>query len=167
MRRKPRSASSGIFAGGLGIDCLYQGALVTLLTMTAYFIGVNWGLPSSEWVFTNISFDLMHDRALMGTTMAFLTMSMCEIFHSFNMRSQRGSSIKMLFKGSHNYGIFASMAASLVLTTVVIEVDFLANAFDFTKLDLAHYGVAIALAFSIIPIVEIVKAFQRLASKNK
>lgn len=169
MKRKPRSASAGVFAGGLGIDCLYQGALVTILTMGAYFIGVNWGLPFAQWQFTGISLadTLMHDRALTGTTMAFLTMSMCEIFHSINMRSQRGSVIKMLIKGSHNWALFGSMVASLALTTVVIEVPFLANAFDFINLDLAHYGTAIALAFCIIPIVEIVKAFQRLASKNK
>lgn len=168
MKRKPRSASAGVFAGGLGIDCLYQGALVTILTMGAYFIGVNWGVPFSEWVFTNIALDgPMHTQALTGTTMAFLTMSMCEIFHSINMRSQRGSVIKMLIKGSHNWALFGSMVASLALTTVVIEVPFLANAFDFINLDLAHYGTAIALAFCIIPIVEIVKAFQRLASKNK
>lgn len=169
MRRKPRSAKAGVFSGGLGVDVLYQGVLVTILTIAAYFIGVNWGLPSAQWLFTNISLadPIMHDRALTGTTMAFLTMSMCEIFHSLNLRSQRGSVIKMMFKGSFNLPLFASMLAALVLTTVVIEVDFLAKAFDFVKLDFAHYGVAIGLAICIIPIVEIVKAFQRLVSKKK
>ncbi len=169
MRRKPRSAKAGVFSGGLGVDVLYQGALVTILTLCAYFLGVNWGLPFSEWIFTNISLanPATHDMALTGTTMAFLTMSMCEIFHSLNMRSQRGSVVKMLFKGSVNIPLLGSMVAALVLTTVVIEVPFLANAFDFAHLDLAHYGVAMAIAFCIIPIVEIVKAFQRLASKKK
>ena len=169
MKRKPRSAKAGVFSGGLGIDVCYQGALVTGLIIVAYFIGVNWGLPSSEWLFTNISLSdpLMHTRALTGTTMAFLTMSMCEIFHSINLRSQRGSIIKMMFKGSFNVPLFVSMLAAFVLTTVVIEVPFLAKTFDFVQLDLAHYGVAIGLAICIIPIVEIVKAFQRLASKKK
>lgn len=169
MRRKPRSASAGVFSGGLGIDCLYQGVLVTLLTLGAYFIGVNWGLPSSEWLFTGISLSdpLMHTRALTGTTMAFLTMSMCEIFHSLNMRSQRGSVVAMTLKGSVNIPLLGSMVASLIMTTVVIEVGFLADAFDFINLDAQHYFVALGLAFSIIPIVEIVKAFQRLAHKKK
>ena len=92
---------------------------------------------------------------------------MCEIFHSLNLRSQRGSVIKMMFKGSFNLPLFASMFAALALTTIVIEVPFLVNAFDFVQLDLAHYGVAIGLAICIIPIVEIVKAFQRLAGKKK
>ncbi len=169
MKRKPRSSKAGVFADGLGIDVCYQGALVTMLTITAYFIGVNWGLPSAEWLFTNISLadPLMHDRALTGTTMAFLTMSMCEIFHSLNMRSQRGSVVAMAFKGSHNKFLYGSMLAALVLTTLVIEVDFLAKAFDFMPLDIAHYGVAMALAFMIIPIVEIIKAIQRAAAKKK
>ncbi len=169
MKRKPRSASAGVFSGGLGIDCLYQGVLVTILTMAAYFAGVNWGVPFAQWTFTNISLSdvLMHDRALTGTTMAFLTMSMCEIFHSLNMRSQRGSIIVMMLKGSVNLPLFGSMVASLILTTVVIEIPFLADAFDFAALDLKHYFVALGLAFCIIPIVEIVKLFQRAATKNK
>ena len=169
MRRKPRSAKAGVFSGGLGIDVLYQGALVTVLTLVAYFFGVNWGLPSAEWLFTNISLTdpILHDRALTGTTMAFLTMSMCEIFHSLNLRSQRGSVIKMMAKGSFNIPLFGSMLAALVMTTAVIEIEFLANAFDFVKLDLAHYGVAMGLAVCIIPIVEIVKTIQRAATKNK
>ena len=169
MRRKPRSAKAGVFSGGLGIDVIYQGALVTVLTLVAYFFGVNWGLPSAEWLFTNISLTdpILHDRALTGTTMAFLTMSMCEIFHSLNLRSQRGSVIKMMAKGSFNIPLFGSMLAALVMTTAVIEIDFLAKAFDFVTLDLAHYGVAMGLAVCIIPIVEIVKAIQRAATKNK
>lgn len=169
MKRKPRSAKAGVFSGGLGIDVLYQGAVVTGLILVAYFVGVNWGLPFSQWLFTNISLSdpVMHTRALTGTTMAFLTMSMCEIFHSINLRSQRGSVIKMILKGSFNTPLFLSMIAAFVLTTVVIEVPFLATTFDFVPLDIAHYGVAIGLAFSIIPIVEIVKLFQRLANKKK
>ena len=39
MRRPPRKASDGIFAGGLGVDVVYQGAMVTAVTLAAYFIG--------------------------------------------------------------------------------------------------------------------------------
>ena len=172
MKRKPRSTKDGIFSGGLGIDVLYQGALVTLLTMTAYFIGVNWGLPFAEWTFTSIPLLKAPDGMLptdpghVGTTMAFLTMSMCEIFHSLNMRSQRGSIISMAVKGSHNLLLYGSMIATLILTTLVIEVDFLAMVFDFSHLDIAHYGIAIGLAFLIIPIVEFIKAIQRAIHKK-
>ena len=169
MKRKPRSTKDGIFSGGLGIDVLYQGTLVTILTMLAYFVGVNtvggFNLDIANWTFTNIASGT--DAAHLGTTMAFLTMSMCEIFHSLNMRSQRGSIFTMAFKGSHNIILYGSMVATLILTTGVIEIPFLANAFDFVALDITHYGAALGLAFLIIPIVEIVKAIQRAASKNK
>ena len=160
MKRKPRNSKDGIFSGGLGIDCAYQGILVTLLTLAAFFIGEF--LETGHWQFYGIA------DSNEGMTMAFLTMSMCEIFHSFNMRSQRGSVLNMVFnEKSHNKFLYIAMAASLVLTTAIIEIPFLANAFSFTKLNAEAYLISIALAFSIIPIVEIVKAIQRALAKKK
>ncbi|NMP38478.1 MAG: cation-translocating P-type ATPase [Clostridiales bacterium] len=161
MNRKPRSTKDGIFSGGLGFDVFYQGVLVTALTLAAYFIGEF--MQTGHWQFTGISLE----NGAEGMTMAFLTMSMCEIFHSFNMRSQRGSVFAMGFKGSHNTFLYLAMVASLILTTAVIEVPFLQNAFDFAPIGWDEYAVAMGLAFSVIPIVEIVKLFQRLASKKK
>ena len=158
MRRKPRLKDDGIFAGGLGIDCFYQGVLVTLLTVIAFYTGEF--LETGKLVFRNIQ-----DSAE-GMTMAFFTMSMCEIFHSFNMRSQRGSSVKLLFTGSHNVALYLAMAASLLLTTAVVEVDFLSNLFGFAHLDTKAYLISLLLAFLIIPIVELVKAIQRGMAKK-
>ena len=159
MRRKPRLKDDGIFAGGLGIDCFYQGILVTVLTVIAFYTGEF--LETGKLVFRNIQ-----DSAE-GMTMAFFTMSMCEIFHSFNMRSQRGSSVKLLFTGSHNVALYLAMAASLLLTTAVVEVDFLSNLFGFAHLDTKAYLISLLLAFLIIPIVELVKAVQRKIAKSK
>ena len=158
MRRKPRLKDDGIFAGGLGIDCFYQGVLVTLLTVIAFYTGEF--LETGKLVFRNIQ-----DSAE-GMTMAFFTMSMCEIFHSFNMRSQRGSSVKLLFSGSHNKALYLAMAASLLLTTAVVEIDFLSNLFGFAHLDTKAYLISLFLAFLIIPIVELVKAIQRGMAKK-
>ena len=159
MRRKPRLKDDGIFAGGLGIDCFYQGILVTVLTVIAFYTGEF--LETGKLVFRNIQ------DSSEGMTMAFFTMSMCEIFHSFNMRSQRGSSVKLLFTGSHNVALYLAMAASLLLTTAVVEVDFLSNLFGFAHLDTKAYLISLLLAFLIIPIVEIVKAVQRKIAKSK
>ena len=158
MKRKPRSKNDGIFAGGLGIDCLYQGVLVTVLTVAAFYIGEF--LETGTWIFRNIS------DCNEGMTMAFFTMSMCEIFHSFNMRSQRASSLGMVIKGSHNIPLYIAMAASLLLTTAIIEIPFFADMFNFTQLDFKAYSISLALAFSTVPIVEIVKFFQRKAAKR-
>ena len=99
-----------------------------------------------------------------GMTMAFLTMSMCEIFHSFNMRSQRKSVFSL---PSHNKVLWAAMAGSLVLTTAVLEVPVLANAFGFTPVSWPEYGIALALAFLVIPVVELVKLCQRRAAARR
>ena len=96
--------------------------------------------------------------------MAFLTLSMAEIFHSFNMRSRRQSIFAM---GSMNWYLIGAMAASLVLSTVVICVPFLTKAFDFVQLTLNQYCTALGLSILVIPIVEIVKVFQRLIEKKK
>ncbi len=156
MSRPPRNSKDGIFSGGVGFDIFYQGLFVTGLTLAAYFIGHY--IEAGVWEITN-SPD--------GMTMAFLTMSMCEIFHSLNMRSQRGSAVAMTFRGSHNMYLFGSCLMSLLMTTVVIYVPFLANAFDFQTIDLMEYAVALALAFAIIPLVEIVKAIERAVDKRK
>ena len=160
MQRKPRSSKEGVFAGDMGFDVFYQGALVTILTLASFFIGEF--LETGHWQFTNIA------NCEEGMTMAFLTMSMCEIFHSFNMRSQRGSAVAMSFgQKSHNIVLYGAMVVSLLLTTAIIEIPFLANMFEFTHLDLKAYAISIGLAFLVIPIVEIIKGVQRAIAKKK
>ena len=52
------------------------------------------------------------------------------------------------------------------LTTLLLEVPFLANAFGFVPVGFAEYGIALALGFLVIPVVEVVKFLQRKASKR-
>ena len=153
MRRKPRGANEGVFSNGLGVDVVYQGVLLSLLTIMSYFIGHY--IESGVWEIAN-SKD--------GITMAFLTLSMAEIVHSFNMRSQRGSLFKI--KGQNKFLTLSGLAAFL-LTTVVCEVPFLANAFGFSAVSLTEYVIAIALAFAMLPLVEFVKLVQRKLKNNK
>lgn len=147
MRRKPRDAKEGIFAGGMGLDILYQGVLVMVLTTLSYFIGHY--VETGTWEITNSAH---------GTTMAFLTMSMAEIFHSFNMRSQRKSIFTL---GTKNNTLLLAGIGSFLATTLVCEVPFLAKAFGFVGVDFKEYLIAIALGACVIPIVELVKLAQR------
>ena len=151
MKQKPRSARDGVFAGGMGVDVIYQGVVTTILVLAAYFIGEF--IETGQWHIV-----ASND----GITMAFLTMSMCEIFHSLNMRSRR-QSIFTLTK--QNMWLWGSLGAALILTTVVIEVPALARLFEFTPIDFKEYLVAIGLAILIIPIVEIIKLIQRRTNK--
>ncbi|MBQ5793922.1 MAG: cation-translocating P-type ATPase [Clostridia bacterium] len=151
MRRKPRDAKAGVFAGGMGFDILYQGVLVSILTLGSYFIG-HYLLGAEA---TN------GDH---GMTMAFLTMSMAEIFHSFNMRSQRGSIFTLR---SQNWVLVLAGAGALLATTLVCEIPFLANAFGFASVGVVEYAIAIGLGLTMIPIVELVKLIQRAIAKRK
>ena len=143
MHRPPRPRGQGIFAGGLGVDVLWQGALVTALTLGAYFAGVR--LETGLWQVA---------QSQLGVTMAFLTMSMAELFHSFNLRSRRGSIFAQ--QGENPY-LWAALAGSLALTTGVLFWPPAAAAFGFAALRPAQYGLSLALAAAVIPAVELVK----------
>ena len=143
MHRPPRPRAQGIFAGGLGVDVLWQGALVTALTLGAYFAGAR--LETGFW---------QAAQSQLGVTMAFLTMSMAEIFHSFNLRSRRGSIFAQ--QGENPY-LWAALAGSLALTTGVLFWPPAAAAFGFATLNLGQYGLSLALALAVIPAVEVVK----------
>ena len=164
MKRRPRDSKEGIFAGGLGFAVAYQGVLVTIITMASYLIGRYVLVASDPHAAGLVGEALDAYGAQVGTSMAFLTLSLCEICHAFNMRSLHGSIFTMK---KQNLWLWGAGALSLILTTVVIEVPFLANAFELAQLDLPEYGIAFALAILIIPIVEIVKIIHRAVDKAK
>ena len=155
MNRPPRKTSDGIFAGGLGVDVAYQGIVITIITLASYILGHCMEVGYFEMP-KGISDD--------GMTMAFLTMSMCEIVHSFNMRSQRKSVFTL---HSHNPVLWGAMIGSLLLTTIVLEVPFIASAFGFTPVSLPEYLLALLLAVLVLPIVEVVKACQRALARKR
>ena len=150
MDRPPRRPGESIFAGGLGLDVAWQGLLVTGLTLAAYFTGVR--LETGLWQVA---------QSGAGVSMAFLTMSMAEIFHSFNMRSQRGSVFAL---PTHNPWLWAAMAGSLALSLGVLAWPPAAAAFGFEQLAPAQCGLALTLALAVLPAVELGKAVLRLFS---
>lgn len=153
MSRPPRDPKAGIFADGVGINVLLQGIAVTLITLTSYFVGHY--IESGNWEIVN-SQD--------GMTMAFLTLSMTEIFHSFNMRSLD----KSIFQRKRpNRFLLGAMLLSLICTTAVIYIPFLADAFEFSHISFLEYLIAIGLAVLIIPIVELAKFVKRATKKRK
>lgn len=155
MHRAPRRATDGIFAGGLGLDIAYQGVLITVITMISYLLG--HCIEVGGW-------EMPRGASPDGMTMAFLTMSMCEIFHSFNLRSQRQSVFTL---HTHNPVLWGAMLGSLLLTTAVLEIPVLADLFGFTPISPREYLLAVSLAILVIPIVEGVKWIQRHAAPTR
>ena len=159
MQRKPRKASDGVFAGNMGLDCVVQGLIITALVLASFFAGVYFDMGCID--IANMMAGTADEE---GVMMAFITLNMVEIFHCFNMRSRRASLFTMK---KQNKWLWASAALALVLTVIVTVQPTLANMF-FGPVTLELKGViaALALAFLIIPIVEIQKAIMRAIEKE-
>lgn len=154
MSRPPRRSTDGIFAGGMGLDAIVQGVVIGALTLVSYMIGhwLEFGTLDLTQVVSN------PDAGVLGMTMAFLTLSMVEMFHGFNMRSRRESVFAMR---TQNKWIWGSVVLAVLLTLVVIEVPTLAAAFGFAKLTVKQYGCAMGIAFCVIPVMEVYKGIMR------
>ena len=161
MKRKPRDSKEGVFAGGMGFAIAYQGLLVTAITVASYLIG-RYVLADMHHAAAIAAGE--YSAAMLGSSMAFLTLSMAEICHAFNMRSLHGSVFKLK---NQNKWLWGAAALSLLLTTVVVEVPLLSRAFDLAPLDLTEYAIALGLAVTVIPIVEAVKLFTRMHSRKR
>ena len=143
MKKPPRDPEEGIFAQGLGINVIYQGTIIAILTLLAYLIGSKSG----------------HITAM---TMAFLTMSTCELFHSLNLRSMTQSIFTLK---TRNKSLFGAMVLSFILSLGVIYIPGVNTVFKLTPLSGTNLLISLLLAFSIIPIVEIVKLIARVVKK--
>ena len=144
MQRKPRSSSAHIFSDGLGINLLWQGMLITALTLISYVIGAKTS-PEA------------------GTTMAFITLSCCEMLHAWNMRSLKGSIFTMKH---HNPALLGSILLSVALTVPVLLIPALRNIFSLVPLTISEYLTAAGLSVLIVAVSETVKAITRTAKKQ-
>ncbi len=164
MNRKPRGKNEGIFADGLGLNVVLHGVFVAAITLSAFFVGVAFENGGK------VAFPISEEHSMQGMTMAFLTMSLTEIFHAYNNRSAERSIFTL---HSHNKILWASMIGSLVLTTAVIFIPGLNTAFGFSNADgsafinATEYFIALAMAFSIVPLVEIQKLITRAVKRKK
>ena len=97
-------------------------------------------------------------------TMAFITLCLIQLFHSYNTRSNHS-----IFKSNPfgNKFINFSFLAGLALTLVVVLVPFLQTFFGTTNLTLIEWAISVGCAILIIPLVEIQKLFTYLITKRK
>jgi len=144
MEETPRDSRKSFFADGLGINIIYQGAILSILTLAAFFIGTSY---SNE----------------VGTTMAFVTLSTVQLFHSFNMRSQKASIFKRKL-WDNPMMVFGSVVP-MILMIILINVTAIGSFFKVVPLSLEQWAITIGLSFVIIPIVETVKFVRRIIEK--
>ena len=158
MKRKPRSSKDGIFAGHMGIDCIIQGMMITILVLISFFIGVYLDMG-----YIDIQQMIAGNADLEGVMMAFITLTSVEIFHSINMRSRRESIFRIK---THNKWLILSSIVAIALTVLVVVEPHLSHIF-FGNVMLPVEGIiaAIIIAMIIIPMVEIQKAIMRKIEK--
>jgi len=149
MDRPPRKAKASFFDEGMGVSVIFQGTVIGLLTLLAYYIG-QFVLPS-------------HTHEL-GMTMAFATLSITELAHAFNVRSADKSLFKMGF--FTNKMLTLAMFGSLLLQLAVLTIPPLQAIFKVAPMGLEQWLIVLGLSLSIIPIVEIQKIFLRLRKKG-
>lgn len=132
MNRPPRDSREGVFAGGMGFNILFQGAIIGLLTLSAYWLTLSWGRSQVE-----------------AQTIAFLTIALSQLVHSFNARSLEHSIFTLGFN-TNRYLVFA-FSTSLLLQLAVVLLPFLQGIFDTTLLQSQDW--ALVIGFSLVPLV--------------
>lgn len=138
MSRKPSKSDSNIFAGGLGINILYQGLIEGIITLAVYYIGIR-----------------LYSTTDIAITMSFATLGLIQLVHSFNVRSGQKSAFSM--SPVSNKYLLLALAVSVLLQLSVIAIPFLNTVFKLTPLSLPQWLIVAGASLAIIPLVEICK----------
>lgn len=146
MKRKPRPSNESVFSNGAGLDIVLQGIYMATIILTSFFIGYKM------------------DGHLNGMTMAFLTINLAELFHAISMRTQRGSLIKLK---TFNWWLFGALTLTFLLNIALIYVPAFEVLFDFAPINFTEFMIALALAFSVLPVLEVYKFIMRTIDKKK
>ncbi|MGL5381124.1 cation-translocating P-type ATPase [Clostridium sp.] len=149
MDKPPRNPKESLFAGRMGVLLIINGILIGVTTLFAFILG-NYLYPDS----------LRHAQ-----TMAFVVLSVSQLFFSLAMRSETKSLFEVgIFK---NKWLILSILFGISIQFALISIPFTASIFKVYALSLKDWG--LVLGISLIPFVvnEIVKIFFRLKDNNK
>ncbi|MFN8399429.1 MAG: cation-translocating P-type ATPase [Anaerolineales bacterium] len=170
MDQKPRAKSEPIVNRSMSIGIVVQTIMQTSAVLIAFVMGLAWHLESSAMATSGMSFlshILAHDwrgvDVQTAETMAFVTLSMAELFRAYTVRSERASVFKIgIF--SNKYMQYA-VGISLFLLLVVCAVPFLQPIFNTHFLSLREWGLVVGLALMPAIAEEITKFFLRRANQ--
>lgn len=139
MNRKPKPKEESMFAHGYGVRITLQGCMFAALTLAAYFIGeaLTGGSPAG------------------GSTLAFLTLSLSQVIHAYNMRSEHS-----LFKigpfSNHKLNWVTLISSALI--AFILFTPGVVTAFGMTYLPYYGYFIGIGLSCVSVLVMEISKA---------
>lgn len=136
MKRKPINSRKGIFADGLWNKIIIEGIMIGMLTLVAFSLGNKYyGLE-------------------VGRTMAFLSIGLLELVHSFNIKSEES-----IFKKGflENKFLMGSFLLGTFVQTIVVIIPSLANIFKLVPLTQTQWIITLAISLLPIPIMELQK----------
>lgn len=140
MDRKPMSKSEGLFSGGLGMRITAEGILIGCMSLSAFLLGLKSG-----------------DERV-ASTMCFGVLSFSQLFHAFNMRSEKPFYARAIPK---NVPLFLGVLACMALQAGIMLLPQTATLFGVVPLE-AHQWLTVAcLSFTPIPVCEIFKILKR------
>jgi len=166
MDQKPRAKNEPIINRSMGLGIVIQTFAQTGAVLTAFVLGLVWHLEAGATIpsgMNALSYILQHDwrgvDVQTAETMAFVTLSLCELFRAYTVRSEKASIFRL--------GVFSNkwmqyaVGASIFLLFIVTAFPFLQSIFNTHFPSLREWGVVIGLA--LIPAVseEITKFFLR------
>ena len=141
MNRPPRDSRKSIFADGLMGKIVVEGFMIGMFTILAFFIGNRYyGIEVAR-------------------TMAFISLGMLELIHSFNVKSEESIFKVGLFENKYLVGAFL---LGTVLQLGIVFVPTLAEIFKLTQLNTTQWLITIAISIAPIIIVELQKKFNEL-----
>ena len=146
MNKKPRDSKKGIFADGLWGKILVEGTMLGMLTLVAFSIGNNlYGLE-------------------VGRTMAFVSIAMLELVHSFNVKSEESIFKVGLFENKYLIGAFL---LGVALQVIVVMVPLFANIFSLVPLNGTQWLFTIGISILPLVIMEVQKKFNEIKFGKK
>ena len=142
MRQPPRGKQDPLFSRAFSLRLAWQGAMVGGLTLLAYGLGLR----------------LTHDYAI-ANTMAFATLTLSQLFHAFDVRSEETSLFRLGFFS--NPAMNKAFLAGVVLQGLVLLLPPLQGAFSVVPMPLPQWGIVLGLAVTPLVVCEIEKAVRR------
>lgn len=161
MKDKPRNPNAKIFSKNSGMYTLLNGVLIGLLTLFAFMEGIKFH-SDVQSIFTIDFANISKETIIYAQTMAFSTLSITQLFHSFNLRHET----KSIFKTGvfTNRYLVTSVLAGILIQVIIVSVPIFNDWFHIHSLSAANW--LFIFGVSIIPVVvnEFIKAFKRSLS---
>lgn len=147
MEEPPRGGREKLFDGKFTLRLLWQGLMVGGLTLAAYFLGLfRFGDPDA------------------ANTMAFATLTMTQLFHAFNVRSETESLFSLgLFS---NKAMNKAFVVGMGMQLAVLLLPPLQAVFSTVSMTSLQWMTVLALALTPVAVCEITKTLGRGVRKS-